>query len=177
MRNILFIRNLCILLSLGFLGCVEKNAQSSTEYEIPTMGHDLGYIPYDVKLDKSDYVVCDSTGILSGRNRLQYAGGGLKLRDDIIAKFGDHPEYEFFNGYVVVRFLFNCEGKTGRYRAQALNLDFSPAEAPSDLLTYSKDLIKSVDSWTRRPGSDAKAEYSKFINLKINKGKIEHVLL
>lgn len=177
MRNIIFLRNLFILLSLFSLGCLKDNVVHTSQYEIPSMGHDLSYIPYDAKFDDPNYIICDSTKINSGRNRLRYIGGTNKLRKDITSKYLYSQEYETFSGYIVIRFLVNCEGKSGRYRAQFLNLDFSPLSAPSDLLKYSIELVKSLDSWTKSSVYDSKEEYSKFINLKIKNGKIQHVLL
>jgi len=177
MRNIIFLRNLCILLSLFSLGCLNDNVEPTPKYEIPSRSHDLSYIPYDAKFDNPNYIICDSTRISSGRSRLRYIGGSNKLRNEITSKYLYNQEHETFSGYIVIRFLVNCEGKSGRYRAQSLNLDFSPLNAPSDLLEYSIELVKSFDNWTKSSGNDSKKEYSKFINLKINNGKIQHVLL
>ena len=177
MRKILFVRNLYILLFLFFWSCSENKVVLITEYEIPTRNHDLSYIPYNAKLDNSDYIICDSTGIGSGRSRVRYISGTNKFKEVITTNYLSKPGYKSFNGYIVIRFLVNCEGKAGRYRAQSLNLDFSPLNAPSDLLDYSVELVEKWDNWTRTTGNDNKKEYSKFINLKIKNGEIQHVLL
>ncbi len=177
MRNIYFFRNLCVLLSLYFIGCIDNNVVLTSKHEITSIDHDLSYIPYDARFDNSNYNICDSTGISSGRNRLKYIGGTSKLRKDITSKYLYNHEYGTFSGYIVVRFLVNCEGKSGRYRGRSLNLDFSPVNAPADLLKYSIELVKSLDTWIKSSGKDSRKEYSKYINLKINNGRIQHVLL
>ncbi len=166
-----------LFLPFLFTGCFENAINQNTKNEIPVRHHDLSYIPFDAKTDNPDFIVCDSTTISSGRNRLQYANGNSKLIDDIKSKFTYKQAYESFNGYIVIRFLVNCKSNSGRYRAQALNLDFSPSNAPSDLVEHLLKLIKSLDNWTKRSTNDLTKEYSKFINLKINNGKIQHVLL
>ena len=171
MRNNIFLPILYILLSLFSLGCLKEST-----VQLPSMDHDLSYIPYDAKFDNPNYIICDSTKIYSGRNGLQYIGGPKKLREDITSKYLSNQVYDTFSGYIVIRFLVNCEGKSGRYRAQSLNLDFSPLRAPSDLLNNSIELFKSLDYWTKPYINDSR-EYSKFINLKISNGKIQHVLL
>jgi len=177
MKNIIFLRTLYILFPLFSLGCLSDNVVPTSKYEIPTMGHDLSYISYDAKYDNPNYIICDSTKISSGRNRLKYIGGANKFKKDIASIYSYSPEYETFSGYIVIRFLVNCKGKSGRYRAQSLNLDFSPSTAPSDLIEYSIKLVKSLDNWTKSSAHDSKAAYHKFINLKINNGQIQHVLL
>lgn len=168
-----------IVLTLLAFGCSKDHNTShvSDEYEIPTSAHNLSYIPYDTKLDSPDYLICDSTKMGSGRSRVRYIDGTDKLKEAITSNYLYDQKYATFSGYIVIRFLVNCEGKSGRYRAQALNLDFSPSNAPSALLKHSTELIKSLDNWTKSTRHDSKAEYSKFINLKIKNGKIQHVLL
>ena len=177
MRNIVLLGNLFIFLSLFSYNCSNNNAVPTAIYEIPSTNHNLSYIPFDARSDNPNYRICDSTSIGSGRNRLQYVGGKNKLRKDIASKYVYSQGYETFSGYIVIRFLVNCEGEVGRYRAQSLNLDFSPLSAPSGLLKHSIELIKSLDNWTKSPVADSEKEYSKYINLKINDGKIQHVLL
>ena len=178
MRNSYFLQTGSILLFLCSLGCASENKVVRTAIaETPTRNHDLSYTPYDAKIDHPNYIICDSTGISSGRNRLQYIGGTNKLRKDIRAKYVYRQAYETFTGYIVIRFLVNCEGQSGRYRAESLNLDFSPSNAPADLLDQVTELLKNLDNWTKSAVNDPKKEYSKFINLKITNGKIQYVLL
>lgn len=169
-------RVLYFLLLLMTIACLNNDRQENSLFEIPTVDHDLGFIPFEKELDDANYVICDSTEINSGRNRVQYIGGNNKFRQDIESGFTFKKSYALFNGYIVLRFMVNCEGDVGRYRARALNIDFSPSSAPSDLVNHSVDLIKSLDNWTKREDNDER-EYSKFINLKFNNGKIQHILL
>ncbi len=178
MKNIYFLQTCYILLLLCSFGCSSENKVALiAKVELPSRNHDLSYTPYDAKFDNPNYIICDSTGISSGRNRLQYIGGTNKLRKDITTKYVYRQEYETFTGYIVIRFLVNCEGQSGRYRVQSLNLDFSPSNAPSDLLNHTTEIVKSLDNWTKSAVNGPKKEYSKFINLKITNGKIQHVLL
>ncbi len=170
-------QNLYIILCLFSLGCLEVSQGQGINYAIPSMGHDPSFIPYDAKFDEPDFIICDSTGLSSGRNRLQYIGGNGKLRQDILSNFSYKHEYKSFNGFIVVRFLVNCDGRSGRYRAQSLNFDFSPTDAPSSLLKNTLDLIKRLDTWQKSSRGESDQEYSKYINLKFKDGKIQHVIL
>ncbi|MEO0732963.1 MAG: hypothetical protein AAFZ52_09015 [Bacteroidota bacterium] len=168
---------LYLLLLTALYGCVTEKESAGSRYEVPSRQHDLGYIPHDPQLDDSAYTVCDSTKIHSGRNRLHYAAGTEKLREDIRANYVYSPKYATFNGYVIVRFLVNCQGQTGRYRVQALHPDFSPATAPATLLPHLTDLIRRLNNWTKSPEYGRQAEYAKYINLQFTDGKLQYVLL
>ena len=170
-------RSSIYFLSFLFILACSREPAASTAYEIPSRNHDLSYIPYDADLDNPDYIVCDSTRIGSGRNRLQYPGGNKQLREVIQDQYQYQSAYAAYNGYIMIRFLVNCEGTSGRYRVEALNLDFSRAEAPPGLVNHTKEIIKNLDAWVKVKNPNGKEEYSKFINLKIENGQIQHVLL
>ncbi len=173
----MFILLLYVFQSLMYLGCVSNEQAIGSENDLPPISHDLSYTSFDAKLDDPNYAICDSTAFLSGRNRVWYEGGNNQFRKDLKASYKNSPAYATFDGFVVIRFLVNCEGKTGRYRAEALNLDFTPGSAPEGLLEYAVDLVKRLDNWTKSTSSESFTEYSKFINLKIRQGEIEHVLM
>lgn len=172
------IQNLLFVVLLFICGCTNqtdnKIVQKST---IASSRHDVGYTPIDLKLDDENFVVCDSTRIYSGRNRIQYADGSAALKKECMAKFVFKPAYKPFNGYIVVRFMINCQGETGRFRAESLDLDFSTKKCSPDLLEHSIQIVKNIDTWVKSSQYGEKREYSKYINFKFKNGKIEHVLL
>ena len=177
MRNTVCTISFYFLFFIFCIGCLGKSVIDPIDDKFPSLDHDLSFIPFNKALDNADFMICDSSRFHSGRNGIQYVDGSNKLRKDITTNYSYHKAYESFNGFIVIRFLVNCKGKTGRYRAQSLNLDFSPAKAPADLIEHSLDLIKDLDNWKKHPAVDSKKEFSKYINLKIKNGKIEHVLL
>ena len=146
-------------------------------FKIPIVNHDVSYTPYNEKVDDPDFRVCDSTDIRSGRNRLKYLGGTEKLKQDIRNGYKVKNAYKSFNGFIVVRFIFNCKNKSGRYRAQSLNYNFSPMTPSSDIVDYTLALIKNLDQWEISPSSNSETEYSKFINIRFENGQIKHILL
>lgn len=176
MKNFTLTGKYYILLSLFAIGCSNHEVENTPKFEIPIRTHDLSYIPFDASLDDPNYIICDTAAIKSGRSRLKYIGGANKFRQDITSKYLFKQKYNSFNGYIVIRFIINCNNEAGRFRAQSLDLDFSPLNAPAELLTQSINLAKNLNNWTR-PKTDTKEEYSKFINLKMNNGQIQYVLL
>ncbi len=165
---------LSILLSIIFLGCSDDKTVSQPDVALPSVNHDLSYIPFDADLDDPQFVICDSNAVQSGRNRLRYVGGIKALIQDCANKFNDH-HYESFSGYIVVRFLFNCEDLRGRYRVKALNMDFSRTQVSPELLTRTTNLVKDLNKWERAFPDRDNEEYMKYVNLMFKNGRVEHV--
>ncbi len=162
---------------IALFSCKKENKVAGASFQIPSYDHDLGFIPFNKESDNSEYLVCDSTNVASGRNRVQYHGGNKRLKQDIISAFQFNASYANFDGFITIRFLVNCKHMPGRYRAQSLNYDFSIAEAPSNLLSTSLNIIKELDDWIVKSNNDEPQDYLKFINLRFTNGKIQHVLL
>lgn len=144
---------------------------------MPTINHDVGYIPFDVTTDDDQYVICDSTQIYSGRNKIQYPGGSQQLREHLASLYQYKEAYQDFSGYIVVRFLVNCVKEFDRYRVQSLHLDFSRADAPASMVEHMKSIVKNIDSWIIEDSEEARKEYMKYVNLKVQNGRIQDVLL
>ncbi len=167
---------LIILVSLGIIGCQEGINPNKPEWDIPIRNHDLSYTPFNPTLDHPDFIICDSTKIKSGRNQILYRGGLEQLHQDLRSAYKLESAYRSFTGYVVVRFIMNCNSELGRYRAESLHLDFSSAQAPPNFVNHILDIFKNSNHWDRRLNTPSEQEYSKFINIKFKDGQIQHVL-
>lgn len=179
MMNIWALFPLLGVLALSYFnpGCSSADSVGQSVDGIPESSQDVGFIPYRPSIDSPEFQLCDSTLILSGRNQIQYEGGRNELEAEIRRNFVESEDYESYDGYIVVRFLVNCEGARDRYRSQALALDFSPQKAPAKLVHHLSDIIKSLTKWEIQSGQGRYMDYSKYINLKMDNGKIKHVLL
>jgi hypothetical protein len=142
-----------------------------------SLSHDLGHISYDALKDDVGFNVCDSTDIYSGRNVMLYKGGNSKLVQDCMDEYKFDTSYKDYNGYIIIRFMMNCKGDVGRYRARSINLDFSPQKSPANLLQHALTIVKNRTDWSKSMMFSEEREYSKFINFKFKNGKLEHVVL
>jgi len=162
------------ILLLGFLfscSSKEKSAVVINEYS-----HNVGDILFDPNSDNNSFLLCDSTKIISGRSILTYSGGIKIVSDLLLENFRFQPEYESFSGYVVVRFIMNCKKETGRFRAQSLGFDFSLKECPTALKSHLISIVKELKNWEYKSSRGKDSDCSKFINFKIEHGKIENIL-
>lgn len=139
--------------------------------------HDVGDILFDETIDRDDFVLCDSTDIDHRRNSLVYPGGKKHMMTLCRDGYKASEDFTDFTGYVVVRFLINCEGKTGRFRSEVLDLDFTPAGCSASLKNHILSIVKGLDQWADAKNSTPNRDHSKYINFKIVKGELESVHL
>lgn len=177
MRHILVLLTIISILS----SCMsnEKDALpiQMDEKPIKVYSHDLGDIPHDPALDSDSFRLCDPGRTMQGRSRLRYPGGREELEKVCLAQFQEDPDFESFTGYVTVRFMMNCKHETGRFRSLSVGLDFSPIDCPAELKDHLIHITRGLDEWKKSDRHGEQAEYSKYINFKIENGRIQHVLV
>ena len=82
----------------------------------------VGDIKFDEKQDDKNFKICTSevTQYFSLEKKFQYKGEKLAIEEKFKKEFSQKlPGNE--NGYVTIRFIVNCEGKTGYFRVQEMN--------------------------------------------------------
>lgn len=156
-----------------FFGCT-KSSEKITETEVPS--HWVGDIHFDSKKDKPDFSLCDSTNIIHRRNGLNYPGGKEAIKKECLNKFQFQTEFKSFSGYIMVRFLMNCKNKTGRYRAAALDFNFSEKNCPPKLKEHLVSIVKELTEWKPSSEKNGNSDFSKYLNFKIKNGQIENIL-
>lgn len=137
---------------------------------------DVGTILFDQAIDDSSFALCDSSRIFSGRNAIMFGDTKEAIEQECMKNFEFEPEFESFSGFVVVRFVVNCNAETGRFRAQTLDFDFSKKECPPELVSHLLGIVKGLKNWNQTRFATEGSDYSKYINFKIINGKIETVL-
>ncbi len=138
--------------------------------------HWVGDIAYDPAIDSRQFQLCDSSMVIHRRNALRYRGGKSAIEAFCRDRFKYESHFKSFSGYIVVRFLLNCKMERGRFRSRSLGLDFSPKDCPVKLQNHIMDVVKQLDEWYHTSQNDTNSDCSKYLNFKIDHGKIEAIL-
>jgi len=72
--------------------------------------------------------------------------------------------------------MVNCEGKTGRFRAEELDNNYEPKKFSSDLVNTLLSKTKSLNKWIPATYDDRKYDYYKYLTFKIVDNQIETIL-
>lgn len=105
----------------------------------------------------------------------QYTGGNFKLQEYIKSNL-DATLFQNESGYLVYRFVVNCEGKAGWFVTEQYDLDYQPKDFNQKLVDHLLKPLVAVDSWT--PGlinGTARDSYV-YITFKFKDGELIEIL-
>jgi hypothetical protein len=80
------------------------------------------------------------------------------------------------SGWLVIRFVVNCNGVTGRFRAQALDFNYKPYSFSDKTTSALLDLTKKVERWKTGEHEGRKFDSYYYFCFKIEKGLLIDVL-
>jgi hypothetical protein len=126
----------------------------------------IGWIPFDKRLDNSNFKVCDELNIEEYYQVNPSYGEGMP---SIRKYFSAHKQVlESLcekDGYVIVRFVINCQGQTDRYRTKFMLLTYTDENAVNaELQKKIIQLTRNMGNWT--PGKYDGKTYDCYQHLK-----------
>lgn len=166
------IQNIFVISIIGtlFIGCDQQPAYS-----------EVGSIPFNETLDDPNFKVCNENRIKqyyvrkSKDTPADYKGELYALKEEVYGKF-KYPIDSSQNGYVTIRFMVNCEGKSGRFRIQVSNFELKEHQLNHELVSQLLEITKSLKGWMPVSRGKTKYDFYKFITYKIEKGQLTQIL-
>lgn len=141
----------------------------------------VGDIEFDRNLDDIDLKKCGkgkerpfSFQYYHGTREFDYKGEKIAIVEKL-NKENIHSEKKI-NGYITVRFLVNCEGKTGLFRVQHMNSDLENSDLDQELENRLLQFTRSLDGWQPKEIEGFKVDYYQYLTYKIENGKVSEVL-
>lgn len=167
MKNILYI----LLILPTLLSCQsEKNVNKYPFF--------VGDIQFDEKLDDKDFKRCNSEKSFSYQyyNFDDFEYEGEKI--EIIRQFEklNISSEKNINGYITIRFLINCEGKSGIFRVQQMNSSYKEEILDKKFSENLLNFTKSLKGWKTQEEKEKKVDYYQYLTFKIRDGKVTEIL-
>lgn len=139
----------------------------------------VGDIEFDDKLDDPDFKKCSPEERMSlqyyhGEKQFNYKGEKLAIIEKLEKE--KISSETMMNGYITVRFLVNCEGKTGLFRVQQMDADLKESVQDKILAEKLLRFTKSLNGWIPKDIKGLKAGYYQYLTYKIENGKVSEVL-
>lgn len=138
----------------------------------------VGDIDFNLKIDDPGFTLCDEDRVFQYYNfgmGLLYKGEKIKIiehfRDGL--KIKDQKDE---SGFLTIRFIVNCEGKTGRYRVQGMNNDYKEKAFNEDLTSQLLSLTKQLDGWMIGEYEGKRYDYYQYLTFKIESGKLMEIM-
>jgi len=158
-----------------FASCTaEPNSSTSKQYP-----RHVGDITFDPSMDDPSFQLCRSE-----RHVIQYFNnsGGVEYRGEkigIIEAFEEKYNPEISkkeSGLLRIRFIVNCEGATGRFRATAIDSEFNSKEFDASILDQIMAITKSLEGWIPKTDRGKLSDYYQYLIFKIEEGQIKEIL-
>ena len=169
MKNVLFLLFLIPLLS----NCQTEKATIS---KYPAH---VGNIEFDQNIDDPNFKRC----IIDDQYAYQYYNDskGFQYKGEKLAIIEKLNKSNILsdknsNGYITVKFLVNCQGKTGLFRVQQINNDYQEVDLDNQLKDKLLTFTKSLDGWMSKEIDGKKIDYYQYVTYKIVDGKISEIL-
>ncbi len=131
----------------------------------------VGDIYFNDSLDSEEFHLCDDQHILQYYSiGTHYFGGKRAIKKQLLDLF---PVDGFTDsGLLTVRFVVNCQGKTGRYRAKMINPSLKEIDVLDKNLAQIYKAISKLNNW--QPGTVQKQFRDSYcqISFRIKNGQI-----
>ncbi|AYN67317.1 hypothetical protein D1013_08030 [Euzebyella marina] len=167
----MYSRVLFVILYLITLSCSEDKKQEP-------YFNDLGEIPFDGQLDDKNFKVCHEDLTIPfnyGGFGLIYEGEKKKLVETIKEKF-NYPQTKGQTGFITIRFIINCEGKTGRFRVIEMDLNLKVKKFDNNISNEILNITKGLDGWKSLERWEKAWDVQQYLTFKFEDGVITDIL-
>lgn len=175
-KVIAFILGIILLLILGSFVYGYYNFKYSL---IPKQGefkHSAHYINPDEALLNDGFRVCNDEWIFQYYNKksLPYPKGKNGFRNYINSNYENRNYSD--SGYLNIRFIINCEGKSGRFIIHENDLNFEPKKFNKDLVNQLFKLTSELKQWNPIFVNEENRDSYMYVSYRIENGKITEII-
>lgn len=163
-----------------FISLITLCACAQTQEQQNNYPLQVGDIYFDVKLDDSNFKVCDEKQVFQYYNfgkGLNYKGEKVKINEHFKAGFKSNDAVNE-SGYLTIRFIVNCKGETGRFRVLGMDTDYKEKVFSESLTSQLLQLTKQLDGWIvgEFEGEGIPFDYYQYLTFKIENGKLIEIM-
>jgi hypothetical protein len=152
----------------------EKKNEEKQEYS-----RWVGDIEQNDKIDELDFKVCNGDNKIFQYFNLSkgpvYKGEKSTILNTFNSKFRPLTNKEQ-NGLIRIRFIVNCEGKTGRFRVLQSNYNYQKFEFDKRIVTQLVDITKGIKNWEIQYRNELPIDYYMYLIFKITNGQLTEIL-
>lgn len=139
----------------------------------------VGNVEFDEKIDDPNFKKCLSDGAYA--YQYYHDGTGVKYKGEKLAIIRQLEQQNIksskdINGYITIRFLVNCEGKTGLFRMQQMDNQYLEKEQDRKFSAKILSFTKQLDGWIPKEIEGKKVDYYQYLTYKIEHGKVSEIL-
>jgi hypothetical protein len=138
----------------------------------------VGDISFNEKTDDPEFKPCNSERVFQYYNfgkGFQYKGEKIAINEYFRSEFSALKKYND-TGFLTIRFIVNCEGKTGWFRIQQMGDDYKEKKFNKNLVEEILELTKKMDGWIPAEYESTKMDYYQYLTFKFQNGKLIEIM-
>lgn len=151
----------------------KKVTKNTVEYPLH-----VGDITFDPSLDDPDFKICNSEVVLQyydfGKG-VQYKGEKPTINEAFKNEF-EGMEMNDETGFLTIRFIVNCEGKTGCFRVQGMDKEYREKKFNSELVNKLLLITRNLDGWIIKGDETNKFDYYQYLTFKLVNGQLIEIM-
>lgn len=132
-------------------------------------------IAYDKGIDETELVLCDDDRV--GQYYMfstDYNGGKKAIKNKLLPIIlNDQISFGKQSGNITIRFIVNCKGEIGLFRAKAIDENLATTSFENN--KYLINLVKQLNDWIVENRNGKKYDSYYFINFKITNGLVTDI--
>ena len=133
----------------------------------------VGDIAADSTLDAPDFQVCMTSAIPQYYSlKSGYEGEKPAIDQYFRQYFRKQKDWSNEDGYLTIRFIVNCKGKTGRFRVQEMDTAYQPKKFSVSLREHLLQLTRQMDGWLPGRYENQDMDYYQYLCFTIKNGEI-----
>jgi hypothetical protein len=144
---------------------------------VDSFPENTGDIAYNAALDDSSFTLCNSKVVFQYYNTASYYKDHKRAIEHYF-KSHYHPTAPTTRetGYLTIRFIINCSGKTDRFRVYELDANYQPFQFDKSISSQLLKLTKELQGWQPPVYKNIVYDSYQYITFKLVKGTIECIL-
>ena len=163
-----------LLLLALFAAC--KTPKKTTVIAGSNYPNNVGDIKPDPMLDDSTFRACRESNI---PQYYSIQSGFEGEKPAIMRYFKQHfkqdKAFAEESGYITIRFVVNCNGRTGRFRVQEMSPEYQPKKFPEALTKHLLQLTKQMTGWLPGKSEEIPYDYYQYLTFTIVRGEIAQI--
>lgn len=167
-----------LIVSFAF-SCVTQSKENTNKEKKDTLTYadQVGDLIFDAALDDPSFKPCSAKFIP------QYYSFGADVYE------GEKPALENFirqrykqeedkgqNGYITIRFVVNCQGRTGWFRVQEMDFTYQPKKFTPKLVEQLLELTKQLNGWKPAQEGGTSYDYYYYLTFQLVNGQLKAIM-
>ncbi|NUO00787.1 MAG: hypothetical protein HUU01_09235 [Saprospiraceae bacterium] len=138
----------------------------------------VGDIAFDPKEDDPDFELCNEAKAKQYHNfnqGFQYQGEKQALKK-VFAEAYRSKKMPGETGLIRIRFLVNCQGKTGRFRMMGMNENYEPKTFHTSISKQLLQITRNLSGWKLLPNEQSPEDYYQYLIFKLKDGQLIEIM-